>query len=105
MESGWMNGACCKRAATLDYSSDAKPAQPSEWTRLPLRSMNEIVRAIAFILASPGFATLGVQEGIGNLHFLAGIRQFSALPLQNDGLTRCLNVNYYRLKAGSLERD
>jgi len=23
-----MNGGCCKRAATLDYSSDARPAQP-----------------------------------------------------------------------------
>jgi len=48
MESGWMGGACCKRAATLDYSSDAKPAQPSERTR-PAAAFDERDRGAAWV--------------------------------------------------------
>jgi len=56
MESGWMNGSCCKRAATLDYSSDAKPAQPSKRPR----------PAAAFDARDRGAAWVGDMKGAPN---------------------------------------
>jgi len=56
MESGWMNETCCKRAATLDYSSDAKPAQPGERPR----------PAAAFDKRDRGAAWVGDMKGAPN---------------------------------------
>jgi hypothetical protein len=56
MESGWMNESCCKRAATLDYSSDAKPAQPNERPH----------PAAAFDARDRGAAWVGDMKGAPN---------------------------------------
>jgi len=51
-----MNESCCKRAATLDYSSDARPAQPSKRPR----------PAAAFDKRDRGAAWVGDMKGAPN---------------------------------------